>query len=498
MHTNKTGENVYLHIRRWVKPVEPPKEDGEPPQEKKPTRLALGVEGGFSGGVEPVKYEEEHQLVVGSTTIPLPCAALPQKIEDCIAGILSAESAYKQDQIAAWEEPLIVTKHAETLVQLDNGVKIPKSGWKCSKCDLTNNLWLNLTDGSILCGRKYFDGSGGNNHAVDHYKATRFPLAVKLGTITPGGADVYSYDEDSMVVDPLLSVHLSHFGINMMIMDKTDKTMTELQIDANIRFGEWSLIQETGKQLKLLYGPGYTGLRNLGNSCYINSSLQVLFSLPEFKARYFDTAVAAFQNARDPVKDFNMQMCKIARGLLSGKYSEAPPTAPPTTIEPQGDETLQKEQDGIRLDVFKTLIGTGHREFSSNRQQDAQEFLLHLLTTMDRAEHASRGNNNMVNLFRYQVEERIQCTVSGMVRYNVKPEVLLTLPVPMATATNQEEVAVWKEKESQLKAEKKPINPEDVVRAKVSYTSCLTGYSSPTNIDDFYSTALKTKSTATR
>jgi ubiquitin carboxyl-terminal hydrolase 5/13 len=104
----------------------------------------------------------------------------------------------------------------------------------------------------------------------------------------------------------------------------------------------------------------------------------------------------------------------------------------------------------------------------------------------------------MVNLFRYQVEERIQCTVSGMVRYNVKPEVLLTLPVPMATATNQEEVAVWKEKESQLKAEKKPINPEDVVRAKVSYTSCLTGYSSPTNIDDFYSTALKTKSTATR
>lgn len=25
-------------------------------------------------------------------------------------------------------------------------------------CDLTTNLWLNLTDGTILCGRKYFDG----------------------------------------------------------------------------------------------------------------------------------------------------------------------------------------------------------------------------------------------------------------------------------------------------------------------------------------------------
>ena len=32
------------------------------------------------------------------------------------------------------------------------------SGWKCSRCDLTNNLWMNMTDGAILCGRRYFDG----------------------------------------------------------------------------------------------------------------------------------------------------------------------------------------------------------------------------------------------------------------------------------------------------------------------------------------------------
>lgn len=62
------------------------------------------------------------------------------------------------------------------------------SGWKCSKCDMRENLWLNMTDGSILCGRRYFDGSGGNNHAVEHYRETGYPLAVKLGTITPDGA----------------------------------------------------------------------------------------------------------------------------------------------------------------------------------------------------------------------------------------------------------------------------------------------------------------------
>lgn len=55
---------------------------------------------------------------------------------------------------------------------------------------------------------------------------------VKLGTITPHAADVYSYapDEDDMVTDPLLKEHLAHWGINMMQMEKTDKTMAELQV----------------------------------------------------------------------------------------------------------------------------------------------------------------------------------------------------------------------------------------------------------------------------
>lgn len=46
------------------------------------------------------------------------------------------------------------SRHAENLKQLDNGKKVPPSGWKCERCELDCNLWLNLTDGAILCGRK--------------------------------------------------------------------------------------------------------------------------------------------------------------------------------------------------------------------------------------------------------------------------------------------------------------------------------------------------------
>ena len=47
---------------------------------------------------------------------------------------------------------------------------------------------------------------------------------------------------------------------------------------------------------------------------------------------------------------------------------------------------VSQEQNGIAPQMFKTVIGRGHAEFSTNRQQDAQEFFMHLLATVDRAE----------------------------------------------------------------------------------------------------------------
>lgn len=102
-----------------------------------------------------------------------------------VDAILMAEGAERKEQVAAWTADKKQTSaYAMNLQQIDNGVIIPPSGWKCAKCDKRDNLWLNLTDGMILCGRRNWDGTGGNNHAVEHYKETGYPLAVKLGTIT--------------------------------------------------------------------------------------------------------------------------------------------------------------------------------------------------------------------------------------------------------------------------------------------------------------------------
>ena len=58
-------------------------------------------------------------------------------------------------------------------------------------------------------------------------------------------------------------------GINVAVMEKTEKSMVELEIDANKEY-EFSTITESGAQLVPIYGPGYTGMQNLGNTCYMN------------------------------------------------------------------------------------------------------------------------------------------------------------------------------------------------------------------------------------
>jgi len=490
-YSNRTDNKVFLHIKRTRKEA---KEEPEGVPEKV-SRLAINMDGGFQTD-KGVEWEEECKVVVlpSMDIFDITNPDLPMGVNLAIAGIRTAVSANKQAAIDAaqgtWDgEALVISKHAENLVQNPNPPKIPPKGWKCQFCDLTCNLWLNLTDGTIACGRKFFDGSGGNNHAVDHYKngGGGGPLAVKLGTITMDGkADVFSYEEDDMVLDPYLEKHLAHFGINVSSCEKTDKSMVEMEIDMNQRIGEWAILTESGSKLVPLSGPGRTGLHNLGNTCYMNSVLQVLNTIPEFVTCYSKAEWLDRGDLTDPGNDLTLQLAKLCQGLNSGVYSV------------EGEEAVLREegsQPGVRPIMLRQLVGKGHAEFSSNRQQDSQELFLHLLELMERA-HKKTNTQAPITCLQFMAEDRTECTASGQVRYKQRLEDYLPLPVPMEAATNMTEVTDYLARKAEVEAKGERLPGDDLVRAKIPAASLLEAFLKEEMVEDFYSSAINSKTTA--
>ncbi|CAK9063177.1 unnamed protein product, partial [Durusdinium trenchii] len=392
-----------------------------------------------------------------------------------------------QEAVSQWEEEVKESKYYKELVQLPATKKISPSpkDWKCEKSGDTQNLWLNLSDGYIGGGRRHWDGSGGSNGALEHFeeekaKGNFFPLVVKLGTITPDGADVYSYapDEDNLVKDPLLAQHLEHWGIDVMKMEKTDKTLAEMQVDLNLNY-DWSRICESGdKPLVRVRGPGLVGLKNLGQSCYMNSSVQLLLGLPEVKQRYMDADFKIRKSApSDLQNDLIGQVAKLADGLNGSRY------APP--LKEGEDEEDPKHV--IAPQMFRTLIGRGHHEFSSSRQQDAAEFVQYFLEQLTRAERSAlgsrlSGDRPSTSMFSFSVEERLQeSTGSRRVKYSRVQQNMLGIPVKLEDADNLEEVLAFKASKEKDESDAKKLKTEGVEEPKplIQLSKCLARLAAP-------------------
>lgn len=423
---------LYLNIKKLLKPVR------EEPSPK----------------IQKLEIKEQKELDVYDTTTALYVAPkeaslaldqCPEMVQVLASEILSARSAALVDDIKSWEMEIRPCQHSQD-IQLAQDVSTNTG--VCFSCDLTQNLWLCLSCGTIGCGREQFGSDvKGNSHALAHFESSAHPVAVKLGSLSanPDSCDCYCYACNDEVKVPSLDVKLKTFGIDLTAAVKSEKSLVELNIDTN-RAWQFNLDDVNGEKLHPVFGADLTGISNLGNSCYINSVVQALFSLDNYKSYFSQRSVDL--NSANPAADINVQMQKLYEGLSSGRYSKP--------SELKGDEY----QAGIKLSSFKTLIGADHPEFSTNKQQDASEFLLYLLDKLDK-QFGLELNRDLKFLF----GTKVICTLCqhGFMNNNLVDNLVVNVP-------------------------SKKIGEEDgkAIYAKVTLEDCFKEYCNPTSLDTYH------------
>lgn len=333
-------DSAYVHIKKT------PKRTQEPPS--KVIRLEI-------------RQKSEDELFEVETLLFYEGAFVTPSDEEVsvIKRIVNSDSQARKQELKTWTQEYAACKHT---AGLEHSIIADLQLQHCHDCDLRENLWICLTCGQLGCGRAQFGGVPGNTHALSHYESIGHPIAVKLGSLNRDMTDVYCYACNDEIVFPGLEARLKSFGIDLNNFQKTEKSLVELQLEQNMKW-EFNMTNDQGEQLTPVFGPNLTGMKNLGNSCYLSSVSQVLFSLPEYQ-RLADVP----QESLAEQDGLQFQLVKLAKGLTSGVFSKP------------NDEGFQV---GVAPSSFKTLIGADHEEFSSMRQQDAFEFWNYLLDKVD-------------------------------------------------------------------------------------------------------------------
>lgn len=160
----------------------------------------------------------------------------------------------------------------------------------------------------------------------------------------------------------------------------------------------------------------------------MNSVIQVLNSLPEYRHQYYENGQQHLTTCKKiPGDCFYCQVAKVFWGLNSGAYSEKKTK----TLTINEMETEEEYQEGIKPYDFKILLAKDNVEFSSSRQQDALEYLQWVFDRLDK-EEPFIGESTTKN-FNFQYVNRMVCTGCNGYKINEVKTNEWKFPVPTPT-----------------------------------------------------------------
>lgn len=294
--------------------------------------------------------------------------------------------------------------------------------WSCNECRSNKSPWMCLKCGVVLCGR-YVNGHcklhGESN--TDHYVCIDTSLMV------------FCYKCDEFVINdtPTGSIQLIRTALETQLPRRTKRR--KKSEDNQNGFINPKRMKSSSKEN--IYGSSpkrlrTVGLRNLGNTCFMNAILQSLSNLKDF-SRYFKEL---------PAIELNDKTSPSIRKYYTRSYQ-----SDDISLVEELRKVLcalwQGATTAISPDALFSVVWKLVPRFRGYQQHDAHEFMHYLLdhvhTELLQTNIFSNGQSTIVSgIFGGELQSEVTCLKCGTVSKKQEPFLDLSLDIPLRVKTH--------------------------------------------------------------